>query len=180
MVARRMFILSMLVVLLPMVSACSKSEPETNAPQAQGAESTDPQAVGGSHLAVTIKGEAFNLELALDEETRIQGLSDRAEIARDGGMLFVFSDEQRRAFLMRRCLVPIDLAYLDAQGEVVWMHAMQIEPNPNAPDNQLKLYNSHHPAQFAIEVRDGTLRRLGLRQGDRIDLPLEDLKDRAR
>ncbi len=170
MVARRMFILSVLVVLLPLASGCSKSEPQA----------TGSQAADGSHLAVTLKGETFKLELALDDETRVQGLSDRAEIADDGGMLFVFPDEKRRAFVMRRCLVPIDIAFLDARGEVLWMHAMQVEPDPDAPDNRLKPYISHHPAQFAIEVRDGTLRRLGLRQGDRIDLPLEDLKGRAR
>ena len=170
MVARRMFILSVLVVLLPLVSGCSESEPQA----------TDPQAADGSHLAVTLKGEMFKLELALDDETRVQGLSDRAEIAADGGMLFVFPDEKHRAFVMRRCLVPIDIAFLDARGEVLWMHAMQVEPDPDAPDNRLKPYISHYPAQFAIEVRDGTLRRLGLRQGDRIDLPVEDLKRRVR
>ena len=59
------------------------------------------------------------------------------------------------------------------------MYAMQVESDPDAPDYRLKPYSSHYPAQFAIEVRDGTLRRLGLSQGDRIDLPLEDLKGLA-
>ncbi len=170
MVARRMFILIVLIAWFPLALGCSKSEPKAPGPQA-----TD-----DSHLAVTIKGETFNLELALDDPTRIQGLSDRAEIAEDGGMLFVFPDAKRRAFVMRRCLVPIDIAFLNTEGEVIWMHAMQIEPDPNAPDNRLKPYDSHYPTQFAIEFRDGTIRRLGLRQGDRIDLPLEDLKRRAR
>lgn len=135
---------------------------------------------GLPRLTVTIKGETFNLELAMDDDSRLQGLSDRAEIAPDGGMLFVFPDAQRREFVMRRCLVPINLAFLSDEGEIVWMHAMQVEPKPNAPDYQLKRYKSHHPARFAIEVRDGTLRRLGLQQGDRIELPLDDLKARAR
>ena len=91
------------------VSACSESE--SSAP-----EGLSP---GDTHLEVTIKGETFNLELALDEATRIQGLSDRPEIPADGGMLFAFTDEKIRAFVMRRCLVPIDIAYLNAQGEVV-------------------------------------------------------------
>lgn len=151
------------------MSACSESEPP--APAGMSPDDT--------HLEVTIKGETFNLELALDEETRIQGLSDRPEIQADGGMLFAFTDEKIRAFVMRRCLVPIDIAYLDARGEVVWMYAMQVESDPDAPDYQLKPYNSNYPAQFAIEVKDGTLRRLGLSQGDRIDLPLDDLKGLA-
>ncbi|GAB4107955.1 MAG: hypothetical protein Kow00105_12800 [Phycisphaeraceae bacterium] len=132
-----------------------------------------------SFIEVTIKGRVFNLELALDDATRFQGLSDREQIPEDGGMLFVFPDAQVRQFVMRRCLVPIDIAFLDADGEVVWMHAMQIEPDPEAPDYRLKHYSSHYPAQFAIEFREGTIRRLGLKQGDRIDLPLDSLKKRA-
>jgi uncharacterized membrane protein (UPF0127 family) len=169
-VTRRMFIVNVLAVMVSLSSGCSGDE-------SSGAGA---QAAGESHIAVTIKGETFNLELALDDDTRLQGLSDRTEIAADGGMLFVFTDEARRQFVMRRCLVPIDLAYLDAQGEIVWMHAMQVEDDPDKQENLLKRYNSHHPAQFAVEVRDGSLRRLGLRQGDRIELPLEELKGRAR
>jgi len=168
--ARRYFILSSILALLILgLPGCSEREPST--PQAQTTADT--------HLEVSIKGETFNLELALDDETRTQGLSDRTEIPADGGMLFAFTDEKIRAFVMRRCLVPIDIAYLNAQGEVVWMYAMQVESDPDAPDYRLKQYNSNYPAQFAIEVRDGTLRRLGLRQGDQIDLPLEDLKGRT-
>jgi uncharacterized membrane protein (UPF0127 family) len=129
---------------------------------------------------VTIKSETFTLELALDDASRLQGLSDRAEIADDGGMLFVFPKEAVREFVMRRCLVPIDIAFLNAQGEVVWMHAMQVESEPNTPEYRLKRYSSHYPAQFAIELKEGTIRRLGLAQGDRIDLPLEVLKGRVR
>lgn len=168
MAARRYHILTLITLLLLGVSACSESEPPAT-----------PAAADSNHLEVTIRGETFNLELALDDATRLQGLSDRDEIAPDGGMLFAFRDEEIRAFVMRRCRVPIDIAYLDARGNVVWMYAMQVESDPNAPDYRLKQYNSNYPAQFAIEVRDGTLLRLGLRQGDRIDLPLEDLKGRA-
>jgi len=167
--SRRYLRLTTLFVLILVISACSDGE--SSPPEGQADNDT--------HLSVDIKGETFNLELALDDPTRIQGLSDREEIPADGGMLFVFPEEQRRAFVMRRCLVPIDIAFLDANGEVVWMHAMQVESDPDAPDNRLKQYDSHYPAQFAIEVRDETLRRLGLRQGDRIDLPLQDLKGRA-
>jgi uncharacterized protein len=137
----------------------------------------DPVSADESVLDVTLKGEVFRLELALDDDSRTQGLSDREEIAADGGMLFVFPEEKQRSFWMLRCPVPIDIAFLDARGEVVWMHAMQVEPDPNKP---VKQYNSHYPAQFAVELREGTIRRLGLAQEDRIDLPIEALKDRVR
>lgn len=167
--ARLLNVLSLWLVVF-FVLGCS-SETEPSAAPASGDELI---------LPVTILDEVFNLELALDDATRLQGLSDRADIAEDGGMLFVFPEAELRQFVMRRCLVPIDIAFLDVEGGVVWMHAMQVESDPDIPEYQLKRYDSHYPAQFAVELRAGTIRRLGLKQGDRVDLPLEDLKHRVR
>ncbi|MBI1335530.1 MAG: hypothetical protein GC164_01055 [Phycisphaera sp.] len=128
---------------------------------------------------VRIADRTFTLELALDPQARFRGLSDRKEIAPDGGMLFVFPVPQKMGFVMRRCLVPIDILFLDGGGRIVSTHAMQLEPY-DTPEDKLTVYNSGYPAQFAIEIRGGTLGTLGLRNGDKIDLPLGALKDRAR
>lgn len=177
MAAGRFLNITGLILCLLLTAGCPDQKPSAEqgtqtVPVAQAEESTTQE--------VTIKSETFTLELALDDASRLQGLSDRAEIADDGGMLFMFPKEAVREFVMRRCLVPIDIAFLNAQGEVVWMHAMQIESDPNTPEYQLKRYSSHYPAQFAIELKEGTIRRLGLAQGDRIDLPVEALKGRVR
>ncbi len=128
---------------------------------------------------VTISGRTFTLELALDDDARFGGLSNRAEIAADGGMLFVFPQPRPLSFVMRQCLVPIDLIFLDAGGRIVATHAMQVEPY-DTPEAQLTAYPSEWPAQFAIELRGGTLEALNLTTGHRIDLPTEALKRRAR
>ena len=129
--------------------------------------------------AVTIAGRTFHLELAMDDASRLQGLSDRAEIPADGGMLFVFPQPRSVSFVMRRCLVPIDIIYLDPNGRVVQTHAMQVEPY-DTPERKLRLYPSQWPAQFAIELRGGTLETLGLQLGQKIDMPLDALKQQAR
>lgn len=146
---------------------------------------------------VTIAGETFRLELAVDDETRTRGLGGREEIAPDGGMLFVFDRAARRSFIMRDCLVPIDIIYLDRAGRVLTMHHMPVEP-PRGPDEgvvgdwdprraenrryeqRLKKYSSRFPTQFVIEVKGGTLERLELEEGDRIDLDIEKLKELVR
>ncbi len=58
---------------------------------------------------VTIDGQAFTLELALDGASRTKGLSGRDVIADDGGMLFVFPDRHVKVqrFVMRDCPNPI-------------------------------------------------------------------------
>ncbi|MFI4862220.1 MAG: DUF192 domain-containing protein [Phycisphaerales bacterium JB063] len=132
--------------------------------------------------SVEINGRTFDLELALTNSERFQGLSDRRSVDADGGMLFVYPSERSLGFVMRRCHVPIDIILLDAGGRVVAMHEMPvIEPIGSEawfyPD---QTYSSDEPAQMAIEFRAGTLDALGLEVGDVIALPLEELKGRAR
>lgn len=127
---------------------------------------------------VEIDGEAFELELALTPKQRYRGLSDVAEIPERGGMLFVFPEAAKRTFVMRRCLVPIDIVFLDAGGRVVAMHEMTVEPY-DTPNRELTPYPSRYAAQFAIELRVGWLDRLEVELGDRVELPRETLKARA-
>lgn len=136
----------------------------------------DPKApaAGDEVLPATIAGERFKLELALTPTQRLQGLSDRKEIARDGGMLFVFTDAAERQFVMRRCLVPIDIIFVGPGGRIVKMHEMKVEP-PNTPEHELKRYSSVWPAQFAIELKDGSIKRLQLKEGQKLNLPWQQL-----
>ncbi len=141
---------------------------------------------GVERVTVEIAGETFRLELAADPGTRIQGLMGRPEIARDGGMLFVFPDVGLRSFWMKDCLTDMDILFLDASGRVTATHEMTVEP-PRRPDEsqlayelRLRSYPSRLPAQFAIELAPGSLDRLGIRAGDVVPLDLESLKRRAR
>lgn len=135
---------------------------------------------------VTLGGKEFHVELAASDPVRMMGLSGRPEIAEDSGMLFVFPDAQERYFVMRDCPIPIDIIFLDAQGRFLATHEMQ----PEAPraesetsevyEARLKQYTSAGPMQFAIELRGGTIRTLGLRTGDSSGIDTERLKRLAR
>src|SRR5690606_27892439 len=140
-----------------------------------GCASDDPAA---PTQRVTLNGRTFELELALDDESRYRGLSGREHIPEDGGMLFVFPYAREVHFVMRDCPNPIDVVFLGPNGRVVSMHAMR--PEPGVPESQLTRYASRWPVQFAIELRGGTLAELALEPGQRVDLPIEELKRRAR
>jgi len=133
----------------------------------------------GGVQRVEIGGEVFELELALTHATRFRGLSGREHIAPDGGMLFVFPREAERAFVMRECLVPIDILFLDPRGRVLNTHAMQVEP-AGTPESQLKRYASKGKSSLVIELAGGTVDRLGVEAGNTIALPTLELKRRAR
>ncbi|MEL7088187.1 MAG: DUF192 domain-containing protein [Planctomycetota bacterium] len=128
---------------------------------------------------VEIGGETFTLELAMTGPARLQGLSDRESIADDGGMLFVFPNEAEREFVMRRCLVPIDILFLGPTGKVIAAHAMAVEP-AGTPERELTRYGSRGKSAVAIELAGGTLERLGFGVGDTVSLPIMELKRRAK
>ena len=162
----------------------------------------DERDAGSKTEEVKIGAETFTLELALNDETRFKGLSGRTEIAANGGLLFVFPDRfvQVHNFVMRDCPVDIDILYLDKAGRVVASYEMKAEAGrsedekvlsgpPGTPEwaktndayeNRLKRYSSKFPSQFVIELKGGTIARLGIKNGDKIALNTQALKKRAK
>lgn len=137
-------------------------------------------------LWVEIAGEPFELELALDSASRHMGLSGRLSIEPNGGMLFVNTVEKPQAMVMRDCAIPIDVAFLDASGQVVAIHEMRPElprrPGEDAKEyeSRLRVYSSGAPAGFAIETAGGRLDEVGLRVGDRVIFDVAQVLDLAR
>lgn len=159
---------------------------------------------------VKVGGEWFHLEIADTDPVRMKGLGQRDHIDPDGGMLFVFTQPQnpsRGGFVMRDCPIDIDIIYLDGSGRVGNWHAMKADPR--GPDEgkpgetgvdaggnsvpmsegaqkyeaRLHRYEPRFAYQFAIELKGGTIesRLKGkIKEGDKIDMPLEALKKHAK
>ena len=132
---------------------------------------------------VVIKEFAFpRLELALTEDEHAQGLMHRQDVPEDGGMIFVFADDQERSFWMKNTLVGLDILYLDQHGRIVSMHTMPPEP-PRRPDESERAYEMRLPtypsrglARYAIELKGGQANMIGCRVGDRVDLGAPELQ----
>jgi uncharacterized membrane protein (UPF0127 family) len=170
MASRRLIHLIVWLVALAVVPGCS-----------------DTQSNSGLETIV-IGGKTFHLEVAADPDVIQQGLMHREEIAENGGMLFIFPRAEHRSFWMANCLVDIDIIYLDAYGRITAMYSMKARP-PRGEDEEVWAYNSRmrqdqypsfYPAQFAIELKGGTLLNLGLNANDKLDLDLDRLKAMAR
>jgi uncharacterized membrane protein (UPF0127 family) len=126
----------------------------------------DPAAVGpgASQLpALTIinsVGERVpvQVEIADTDAERQQGLMGRTALAEDAGMLFVFGREQQLSFWMKNTLIPLSIAYIDAQGRIVDIQDMQPLDETSHP--------SAAPAQFALEVNQGFFAEHGIEVGN--------------
>lgn len=165
MALRLIAVLMLLVAGCGVVPACGNIG-SSAPPGLVQVEVTDDQ--GGTHL--------FALEPALDDATRVQGLSDRTEIAPDGGMAFFFTRARQQSFVMRRCPIPIDIVYVDATGRVVSRHAMVPEEpqgeneSDAAYERRLRRYPSRFAVPIVLEFQAGTIERLGIDEGDMIEI----------
>lgn len=158
-------------LLIALAAACEADVPRNTAPAAPSVS----VAAGPLSVPARIAGTRFDLELAADQATRMRGMGGRRSVDPASGMLFAFLREKPRAFLMRDCLIPLDIAFLDGSGRVVALHTMAVEP-PRRPDEtaftyeeRLPLYESTAPAQFVIETSAGRLAEVGLRVGNVVE-----------
>ena len=128
-------------------------------------------------VRMTIKDQDFELWVADDHAERERGLMlvtrDQMAAHADGterGMLFVFDHEQHLSFWMRNTIIPLDIAYINASGEVTATYTM-------APlDDRPGRYPSRLPAQYVIEVNANVFVDLGLKAGENVKIPSSALK----
>lgn len=123
-------------------------------------------ACAGSGPYVELKGHRYTIEIAADEASRSHGLMDRTEMAADHGMLFVFDDDQPRAFWMKNTKIPLDMLFFDADRKLV---SVQHRVPPCVAD-PCPAYSSGAPARYVLELNGGEAEKLGLTSGDTIEI----------
>jgi uncharacterized protein len=86
-------------------------------------------------------------EVARTDAERARGLMEREELPEGRGMIFVFPDVAIRSFWMQNTYIPLDIAFMDSEGVIVDIQAM--EPLDET------FTSSAAPAMFALEVPQG-------------------------
>ncbi|MFC7044627.1 DUF192 domain-containing protein [Halobacteriaceae archaeon GCM10025711] len=97
-------------------------------------------------------------------DERYTGLSDTECLQDDTGMLFVYDDEGRRTFVMRRMNFSIDMVFVGSDGRVTAIHHA---PVPDAGED-LKPYPGQ--AQWVVEVPREWTTDNGVAVGDRMQV----------
>lgn len=108
-------------------------------------------------------GISLEAELAITQDQQTAGLMFRTELADGQGMLFVYDRDRIMSFWMKNTLVPLSIAYLSADGtirEIFDMRPLSLEA----------ITGTRH-ARYALEVPQGWFERVGLKPGDRFELP---------
>ena len=149
----------------------SASPAASASPVAKPAAPASPAAIattgcaGGPYAEALIPGAPrVALEIAQTDPDRQRGLMGRQSMAVDQGMLFVFPQATRGGFWMRDTLIPLSIAFIEADGTIVDIQDMQpLDETPHAPPR---------PYRFALEVNQGWFAANRVKPGDRFRLCL--------
>jgi uncharacterized membrane protein (UPF0127 family) len=103
---------------------------------------------------------SIRAELANTPQTRREGLMYRQRLARSSGMIFVFPGGQSVSMWMKNTLIPLSVAFLDADGRILNIEDMQ-------PGSE-QTHSSKGSATYALEVNQGWFAARGIRDGARV------------
>jgi uncharacterized protein len=105
-------------------------------------------------------------KVAVTDAQRQRGLMEVEDLPDGIGMLFLFETERTGGFWMRNTLVPLDIAYLDADGTIGTILAM--DPCVAAEASDCPVYTPEDPYVAALEVPQGWFGRAGVDVGDAV------------
>ncbi|MCR6502467.1 DUF192 domain-containing protein [Shinella sp. CPCC 101442] len=113
------------------------------------------------------KSHAFTVELAVTPRQREQGLMNRRAMADDKGMLFAFGETRQVFMWMKNTYIPLDMLFIAKDGKV---RAIKESAEPLSE----AIIDSQGPVDYVLELNGGTVKRLGIRAGNRVQNELMD------
>ena len=111
------------------------------------------------------KKTCIDVEVARTRESQMKGLMFRLDLAKNHGMLFVFSDLDRHQFWMGNTYISLDIIWLSRDRKV-----LDIQENASpCMDFPCQKYSTDYFSQYALEVPAGTVARTGLKRRDYVE-----------
>jgi len=139
-----------LVLLLSLLAGQVGAEnlPQTNLPR----------------VTLHIRHQPLEAQLATTPKQRQIGLMHRTQMPQNEGMLFIYQDDAERCFWMRDTPLPLSAAFIDKDGIIVKLVAMQPLTD--------KSHCSEQPVRFVLEMQQGWFKQRGITIGERLyDVP---------
>lgn len=98
-------------------------------------------------ISVVVEGHVVKAEVAATFENRARGLMFREKLGKNDGMLFVFDQLGYHSMWMKNTLIPLSVAFLDAEGKIVNIAEMQ----PHVENHHM----AAGPVLYALEMNSG-------------------------
>lgn len=102
-------------------------------------------------------------EIVSTPEGHAQGLMGRKKLGDNSGMLFVFPRSKRLSFWMANTYIPLDIAFVGADGRIRQIEKMSPLCTKSIP--------SRDECRYALEVNEGWFSKNGIEVGAQVAMP---------
>ena len=108
-------------------------------------------------VAITAGMHIIQAELAQTPEQRSTGMMMRKTMGTNEGMLFVFEQPSKQCFWMKNTLLPLSIAFVEADGTVVNIDEMKPQT--------LESHCSLRAVPYVLEMNTGWFAKRGIKAG---------------
>lgn len=103
----------------------------------------------------------LTVQVADTREKREKGLMFVRRLSENEGMLFLFPEKRYGGFWMKNVLIPLSIAFLDTNGQILKILDMQTCGEEKCPT-----YDPGISYKYAIEVNLGWFKKNRIKEGD--------------
>jgi len=118
------------------------------------------------HLTLEIRGVKIKAETARTPAELSKGLSERASLSPQNGMLFYLGQAEIATFWMKDMKFPIDIIWVDKRTIVYIVEKAPVPARDNIP-----AFTPDKLATHVLEVNAGFVSKHNIKIGDRIEIP---------
>jgi len=104
----------------------------------------------------------LNVRVADTEQKRYTGLSNTKNLSDNEGMLFIHDTEGEQAYVMRDMSFPIDIIFINSNGEITKIHHAETESEDSSPT----LYRG--TGKYVLETKYNYTKQNHIHEGDKI------------
>ena len=104
----------------------------------------------------------FKVEIAKTPREQRLGLMYRTKLDKNAGMLFDYEILTKIQMWMKNTFIPLDMIFINNQGIIKSFYERTVPKS-------LEIISSQGPVRAVLEVNAGTISRLKIKVGDRID-----------
>lgn len=112
-------------------------------------------------MKIEIGDKEYNAKLVESDEDKLKGLQGVAKLEDNEGMLFVYDEPQTVGFWMKDTLIPLDIIFIDQDGEVLSIYQGEPGNLDIAKEDNVK---------YVLEVNINS----GVEEGDELEFEDED------
>jgi uncharacterized membrane protein (UPF0127 family) len=110
-------------------------------------------------VQIETKKGTISAEMATSSEDQAKGLSDRASLGDDSGMLFVFKTPGQYSFWMKDMNFPLDIIWINSAKKVLGVNANVSQ------FSYPQLFISPAKVSYALELNAGDAKKFGIATG---------------